>query len=81
VFNLLPLLPMDGGQVLAETLEHRLGGQRGRLVARKVSCVTGFVGMVVGFVLNQLWAGLLCGIFAFDNLQRMRGLPGIALPK
>lgn len=81
LFNLLPLMPMDGGQALAETLEHRLGSQRGRLLARKVSCVTGFIGLIVGFAMNQLWAGLLCGIFAFDNLQRIRGLPGVALPR
>jgi stage IV sporulation protein FB len=81
LFNLLPLLPLDGGQVLSETLEHRLGARRGRQVARKVSCIVGFVGLVAGFALNQLWAGLLCGLFAFDNLQRMRGLPGLALPR
>jgi stage IV sporulation protein FB len=81
IFNLLPMLPLDGGQVLSETLEHWLGSTHGRLRARKVSCVTGFIGLVVGFALNQPWAGLLCGIFAFDNLQRMRGLPGVALPR
>ena len=80
-FNLLPMMPLDGGQALAETLEHRLGAQRGRLLARKVSCVAGFIGLLGGFALNQLWAGLLCGIFAFDNLQRMRGLPGVPLPR
>jgi stage IV sporulation protein FB len=81
IFNLLPLMPLDGGHVLSETLEHRLGSQRGRLLARKVSCVTGFAGLLVGFALNQLWAGILCGVFAFDNMQRMRGLPGVALPR
>jgi stage IV sporulation protein FB len=80
-FNLLPLLPLDGGQAVCETLEHRLGSQRGRLLTRKISCVTGFFGLIAGFALNQLWAGFLCGIFAFDNLQRMRGLPGVALPR
>src|SRR5262249_21221690 len=40
VFNLLPMLPLDGGQALCETLEHRLGSKRGRLLTRKISCVT-----------------------------------------
>jgi Zn-dependent protease len=81
IFNLLPLLPMDGGQALAETLEHELGADRGRLWARRVSCITGFAGLIAGFALNAVWAGLLCGIFAFDSLQRMRGLPGVTLPR
>jgi Zn-dependent protease len=81
LFNLLPMLPLDGGQILAETLEHRLGADQGRLWVRRVSCVTGFVGLAAGLLLNELWVGLLCGLFAFDNLQRMRGQPGFAWPR
>ena len=81
LFNLLPLIPLDGGQALSEILQHRMGADAGRLRARKISCVVGFAGLIAGFALDQMWAGLLCGIFAFDNLQRMRGLPGVALPR
>jgi len=81
LFNLLPLLPFDGGQILGETLERRLGADQGRLWTRRVSCATGFIGLAAGLLLNQLWAGLLCGLFALDNLQRMRGQPGFAWPR
>jgi len=81
VFNLLPLIPLDGGQALSELLQRRMGADAGRLRARKISCVVGFAGLVAAFALDQPWAAFLCGIFAFDNLQRMRGLPGVALPR
>jgi stage IV sporulation protein FB len=79
-FNLLPLMPMDGGQALAEFLEHRLGRDEGRLLARKVSIGVGVAGLGAGILANEAWAGLLCGMFAFDNYQRMKGGPGIRLP-
>jgi hypothetical protein len=58
-----------------------MGASAGRLLARQISCVTGFAGLLAGFALAQVWAGLLCGIFAFDNLQQIRGLPGVRLPR
>lgn len=79
LFNLLPLMPMDGGQAMSEILEHRMGQSAGRHRARQISCVTGGIGLVVALLLGHTWAALLCGIFAFDNYQRMRGLPGVEL--
>jgi stage IV sporulation protein FB len=79
-FNLLPLMPMDGGQALAEFLEHRMGRDPGRLLARKVSVVTGAAGFVVGATFNEAWIALVCALFALDNYQRMRGQPGFDLP-
>ncbi len=81
IFNLAPMLPLDGGQVVAEIAEHRLGRDRGRFVALRVSVATGVVGLAGALVLGQTWLGLVCGILAFDNYQRMRGLPGLAMPR
>ena len=81
LFNLLPLLPMDGGLALAEVLEHLLGGGRGQPLARRISVVTGAAGVAAGLVLGQTWAALLCGMFAIDNYQRLRGLAGVELPR
>jgi Zn-dependent protease len=79
-FNLLPLMPLDGGQAMAELLEHRMGRDPGRRLARQVSIGTGVAGLAAGLLLGESWVGLLCAIFAFDNYQRMQGLPGIRLP-
>jgi Zn-dependent protease len=75
-FNLLPLLPMDGGAAMAEFLEHRKGRAEGRLLAYRISFVTGVAGLAAGLFFEETWAGLLCGMFAWDNYQRMKGLPG-----
>ena len=80
VFNLLPLMPLDGGQTLAEVLEHRMGRDAGRLLARQISIGTGIAGFALGAAANEAWIALLCGLLAFDNYQRMRGMPGVGLP-
>jgi stage IV sporulation protein FB len=81
VFNLLPILPLDGGQALLEVLERVMGRDRGRYAARVVSCVAGFGAAILALAAGLPWAGLLCGVFAFDNLQRMRGQPGIQMTR
>jgi membrane-associated protease RseP (regulator of RpoE activity) len=80
-FNLAPMLPLDGGQALGAFLESRFGADRGRLMTRQVSVATGIVGLAASLMMNETWMGLLCGVFAFDNYQRIRGLPGMALPR
>jgi stage IV sporulation protein FB len=79
-FNLLPLLPMDGGAAMAEYLEHRRGRAEGRLLAHRISFATGLGGLAGGLLFDEAWAGLVCGIFAFDNYQRMHGQPGVRFP-
>jgi stage IV sporulation protein FB len=79
-FNLLPLLPLDGGQALAEYLEHRRGREEGRRLAHQVSLGTGAAGFAAGIALDEVWVAILCSIFALDQYQRMRGMPGVRLP-
>ncbi|HET6897464.1 MAG TPA: site-2 protease family protein [Vicinamibacteria bacterium] len=79
LFNLLPILPMDGGHVLDELLQHRMGQSEGRLRTRKISIGAAGLAMIAGIGMGEVWAVILCAIFAFDNYQRMRGLPGVEL--
>lgn len=72
VLNLLPILPLDGGNALAHALAHSMG-QKGIRIARYVSIV---VALAVGLVafLNG-WAGLyslvLIGFFVVQNVRAL----------
>jgi hypothetical protein len=69
VFNLLPIYPLDGGQILRALLWFPLG--RGRSL--QVATLVGFVGLVglVGcaVLLKSFWIGIMC-LFAALNCWR-----------
>ncbi len=76
LFNLLPILPMDGGRVMAEFLVQAKGRDEGRLLSSFVSLGIAVVGCVLGLAVQRLWLALLCALFAYENLQRIRGKRG-----
>jgi len=72
LFNLLPILPLDGGNVMAHTLAAATGGG-GRRAAHLISVV---VAVIVGayFVLvdGNVFAALWLGLFAFQNIRALQ---------
>ncbi|HYF46120.1 MAG TPA: site-2 protease family protein [Acidimicrobiales bacterium] len=71
VVNLLPILPLDGGNVVLAGLDALTGG-RGMVPARWLS-----IGVAVGvgaFALSQdlLFGAVYAGFFVFDNLRGLR---------
>jgi len=67
VFNLIPVLPLDGGHVL----EQALGPKRVRLTAM-ISLVIAGAGAIF-FVTRQMYfAALIFGMSAFQSFQRLR---------
>jgi len=69
--NLLPMLPLDGGNVMASVLEI-LAPNRGLRLARYVSiglCVA--AGALAAWA-NQIWPLVLAGYFAFQNFIGLR---------
>jgi Zn-dependent protease len=70
VFNLLPILPLDGGQVMRDLLPGDTA-RRTRLAAG-VSVVTASVMAVIAFRYGYHFAALFAVFFAFTNFTSMR---------
>jgi len=70
LFNLLPMLPLDGGNIVAATFEAVTGG-RGQGVARIVSLVTAVLVGVAAVLLRQPFVAVLVGYLAWQNLAAL----------
>jgi len=81
VFNLLPILPLDGGQIMEILVERSKGADRARHLTRVVSAVCGGACTLGALAAQMPILALLSAAFTWDNLQRMRGLPGVAFPR
>lgn len=71
IFNLAPMLPLDGGNVMRSFLNIVSNG-RGEKPARIVSIVIG--GLLCAFALShrELWLGALGAFFTWANIQAYR---------
>ncbi len=71
--NLLPILPMDGGNVLFQSLNWLTKG-RGENPARVVSAIAAVLaGLAAFFFRGSLYGAALGGLFAVQNVQALRG--------
>lgn len=74
VFNLVPILPMDGGQAMEKVLAMAFGPETGPRLALVVSLLAAGVGLVFALMVKMPWAALLCLLFGFGSFQRLRAL-------
>lgn len=72
VFNLLPIVPLDGGKALKVWLSERWG-ERGEWVASGIGLVTAIVGLVAALAAGQPIAGVMLGIYGIHSGQVFRG--------
>jgi stage IV sporulation protein FB len=72
VLNLLPILPMDGGNVLLQALGWGMKGNAER-PARIVSCALAALLALGALRIDWRFAALLAAIFALQNFQALRG--------
>jgi Zn-dependent protease len=85
IFNMLPIYPLDGGQILRSVLWFGLGRARSLMTAT----ILGFVGVVGFIVLAVVWHSVWTGAIAvfvllncWGGLQHARGLLRLAkLPR
>ena len=71
VLNLLPVLPLDGGHIVA-SLATIVLGPRGRLAARALSVVLTIAIAVWALTAGQWWILILGAVFAVTNVQALR---------
>src|SRR4051812_26075792 len=71
IFNLAPMLPLDGGNVMRAGLNLLRGG-RGEKPARIVSVLMGAGFLVFAFLFGQWWLGALAAFFTYANVQAYR---------
>jgi stage IV sporulation protein FB len=70
LLNLLPIYPLDGGQVL----RNALGPRRERFAYLfGMVCAAGLCVYVLTRPNPSTWNAILCGLFAWDNFQRWQG--------
>ena len=74
VFNLLPVLPLDGGNVMLQVL-HAFTGGRGERAAHIVSIGVAAMGIAAGYLLQLGWWGaMLALMFIGTNYQSLQTL-------
>jgi Zn-dependent protease len=71
IFNLIPMLPLDGGNVMAATLTG-IVGPKGMRAARIISIALAVALLALALKSRMLWIGFLAALFAVQNFQAMR---------
>jgi len=71
IANLVPMLPLDGGNVMRAILDVATKG-RGEKPARIVSIGVAGLVLVAAVVTRQIWIGFLAALFTFSNVQALR---------
>ncbi len=73
LLNLLPVWPLDGGQITGVLL-NRLSPWRGQVWTHSLSVlVAGLVAVVAFAILNQMFLGVFFALYAVTNFQMLQG--------
>ena len=71
LFNLLPMLPLDGGNMLLHALQMAMAPNTADTVARGVSVLVAFATGIAGFLsLGSVFIPIIAALSIFQNVQR-----------
>jgi Zn-dependent protease len=70
--NLLPVYPLDGGQISRAALSH-WQPYKGVDISLKLSLVTAIGVALMAYRMHHTYPAILFGVLAFENLQAMQG--------
>jgi hypothetical protein len=79
LLNLLPLLPLDGGNVMRSVV-HLSKGYRSDRLPRQISVVVGGAAAVLALAYGMMWAAFLAAWLAYGNYAALKGSPTATLP-
>ena len=79
VLNLLPVLPLDGGNVMRSLVHILKGGVDDRL-PRQISVAVAAAGAAPALLYGMTFAAIFAGYLAFTNYQALRGTPMPGFP-
>ena len=74
LLNLLPILPLDGGNVMRSLVHIFKGGVDDRL-PRQISVAASAACAVAALLYGMNFAAIFAGYLAFTNYQALRGMP------
>ena len=70
VLNLLPMLPLDGGNIMAASLDKVTGG-KGERVARMISIAVSAGAVLAAINAGWIFSAVMAGIFGLRNAQQL----------
>lgn len=74
LFNLFPMLPLDGGKALGSALELLMGPLKGWLVATTVGVICGVLLAVVGYYIGAVFLMMIGGYCGYTSYQARMSL-------
>jgi Zn-dependent protease/Tfp pilus assembly protein PilF len=67
IFNMLPIYPLDGGQILQSLLWFVVGRWRALMIASSIGLVCGVIVVVLALFAQQFWITVLAGFVAWRS--------------